>query len=76
MALWRRGGVETIAELDALMEQKISRAFEGDAVVGRMEEDLKAWLHALMRTLEGDLTALWHALRGSARTHVPLRNTG
>ena len=58
VALWRRGGVETIAELDALMEQKISRAFEGDAVAGRMEEDLKAWLHALMRTLEGDLTAL------------------
>lgn len=58
VALWRRGGVRTIDELDALIGEKIRSAFEGDVVRQHIQEDLRAWLEDLMRALEGELTAL------------------
>jgi len=56
--VWRRGGVNTIEQLDALMEHNIAKAFSGEAVTKRMEGELRAWTDDLMRTLEGELTSL------------------
>lgn len=58
VALWRRGGVETIKTLNQLIEKKIELAFAGDAATKRIEPELRAWLDGLMRTLESELTAL------------------
>ncbi|MGN0775766.1 MAG: Hsp70 family protein [Candidatus Ventricola sp.] len=58
VALWRRGGVDTIRELDALLAGNIERAFSGEAVAERLREDLRTWTDGLMRELEGELTAL------------------
>lgn len=56
--LWRRGGVRTIDELDALMQKEIAKAFSGEAAQARIEEVLRDWLAELMQRLEGELTAL------------------
>ena len=56
--LWRRGGVRTIDELDALMQKEIAKAFAGEAGQARIEGVLRGWLAELMQTLEGELTAL------------------
>lgn len=56
--VWRRGGVNTIEQLDALMEHNIAKAFSGEAVTKRMEGELRAWTDDLMRTLESELTSL------------------
>ena len=56
--LWRRGGVRTIDELDALMQKDIAKAFAGEAGQARIEGVLRDWLAELMQTLEGELTAL------------------
>ncbi|MDO5299293.1 MAG: Hsp70 family protein [Clostridia bacterium] len=58
VALWRRGGIGTIDELDAHIAAAIDGAFAGEAVRARIEEELREWTDALMRTLEGELTAL------------------
>lgn len=58
VALWRRGGVGTIRELDALLAGSIERAFAGEAVAARMGDTLRAWTDGLMRELEGELTSL------------------
>lgn len=58
VALWRKGGAETIDELDALIERKIARVLSTDAVKKRMEGELRVWLDELMRALEDELTAL------------------
>ena len=56
--VWRRGGVNTIEQLDALMEHNIAKAFSGEDAVKRVEGELRAWTDELMRTLEGELTSL------------------
>ena len=56
--LWRRGGVRTIDELDALMQKEIAKALSGEAGQARIEGVLRGWLAELMQTLEGELTAL------------------
>lgn len=56
--LWRRGGVRTIDELDALMQRNIAKAFSGEESQARIEEVLRDWTGELMRTLEGELIAL------------------
>lgn len=58
VALWRRGGVDTIRELDTLLASNIERAFSGDAVAERLRDDLRVWTDGLMRELESDLTDL------------------
>ena len=58
VALWRRGGVDTIRELDALLAQNIERAFASDAVAVRIRDDLRVWTDGLMRELEGEMTDL------------------
>ena len=58
VGLWRRGGVDTIDELDAMLEQRIADAFAGEAVAGRIREHLRGWTDGLMRELEGELTSL------------------
>lgn len=56
--VWRRGGVDTIEQLDALMEHQIAKAFSGEEAAGRIKGELRTWTDELMRTLEGELTSL------------------
>ena len=56
--LWKRGGVKTIDALDEVLQKNIEKAFAGEAVKARIEGDLRVWLDALMRQLEGELLAL------------------
>ena len=56
--LWRRGGVDTIRELNELLEKNIARDFAGEAAAKRMRQDVEAWTQELVGALESDLTAL------------------
>lgn len=56
--LWRRGGVNTVKELDALLEERIAHAFSSEAAAERIRPELAAWTDALLRQLEGELEAL------------------
>lgn len=56
--LWRKGGIDTIEELNRKVERKISKAFAGDELCGRIEDELHDWLDELMRNLENELTTL------------------
>ena len=56
--LWRKGGIDTIEELNRKLERKISKAFAGDELCGRIEDELHDWLDELMRNLENELTTL------------------
>ncbi len=58
VALWRSGGVATLEELDVVLADSISRAFESDQVRERMREPLRAWMQGLMNELENELTSL------------------
>ena len=55
---WRRGGVNTIKELDALLETRIAEAFSGEEAAERIRGDLAIWTGELLSQLEGDLEAL------------------
>ena len=56
--LWRRGGVDTIKELDALLETRIAEAFSSDAAAERIRPELSRWTDALLAQLEGELESL------------------
>lgn len=56
--LWRRGGVDTVSQLDALLEARIAEAFSGDEAASRIRNDLTHWTDALIAQLEGELEAL------------------
>ena len=56
--LWRHGGVDTIDELDGLIEQRIAEAFSGDAIRESLSDSVEGWLQNLMRTLENELYSL------------------
>ena len=56
--LWRRGGVDTIEEMEAKLEASIPKAFASEATAKRIEEELCIWTGALMCRLEGELTSL------------------
>ena len=56
--LWKRGGVETIRELDGVLEASIAQVFAGEAAAQRIKGDLAAWTDALVRELEGELSSL------------------
>lgn len=58
VVLWRRGGVDTVRELDALLEKRIKDAFAGDAAAKKIRGELAEWTQELMRALEGELTEL------------------
>ena len=58
VALWRKGGIATINDLNDEIERKISKAFSSDALAEKIQDELRAWLDELMQTLEGELTAL------------------
>lgn len=58
VALWRRGGVDTIKALDSVLEREIARAFSGEEAAARIEGELRAWMERLTRTLEGELMRL------------------
>jgi len=56
--LWRRGGVDTIRDLNAQLEERIAKAFAGEAAAERMKQDVADWTRELAGALEGELTAL------------------
>ena len=56
--LWRRGGVNTIRELDALLEARIAEAFSGEEAAEKIRSDLSAWTSGLLHQLDGELEAL------------------
>jgi len=56
--LWRRGGVDTLDDLNALLEENIARDFAGEAAAERMKQDVARWSEELAKALEGELTAL------------------
>ena len=58
VALWRRGGVDTIDDLDALLTRKMAQAFAGEETARRIQDDLRGWTDALLHDLEGELTEL------------------
>ena len=58
VALWRRGGVDTIKALDGVLEKEIARAFSGEAAAARIEGELRAWTERLTLTLESELASL------------------
>ena len=58
VALWRRGGVETVGALDGILEREIAGAFAGEEAAGRIEGELRAWTERLAGRLERELTDL------------------
>lgn len=58
VALWRRGGVETIKGLNVLLEENIRRDFAGEKAAARMQKDVAAWTQELAESLENELEAL------------------
>ena len=56
--LWRRGGVDTIKELDAVLEQSIAKAFSSEEAAEQIRDDLSRWTADLVAQLEGELEAL------------------
>jgi len=58
MKLWRSGGVDTIKDLDAVLEQRIAEAFSGEEAAERIRGELSRWTSDLMAQLEGELEAL------------------
>ena len=56
--LWRRGGVETINELNSLLEARITQDFAGEAAAQRMRPAVESWTTALAGALEQELEAL------------------
>ena len=56
--LWRRGGVDTIRDLDAVLEQQLAKAFSGETAAQRIHGDLSRWTDALLARLEGELESL------------------
>ena len=58
VVLWRHGGVDTIEELDGLIEKRIAEAFQGDAIREILSDSVGDWLQNLMRTLENELQSL------------------
>ena len=58
VALWRRGGIATIAQLEGEMQARIEAACAGEAAKKRLEAGMGDFAQALMQQLEGELTAL------------------
>ena len=58
VALWRKGGVDTIDELETLLGARMAEAFAGEAVTARLADVLRTWTDELTRALEDELTAL------------------
>lgn len=56
--LWRRGGVESLDDLNVLLEKNIARDFAGEAAAERMKADVAGWSQELAKALEGELTEL------------------
>ena len=56
--LWRRGGVNTVKELDQLLETRLAEAFSGEEAAGRIRDDLSRWTGELLAQLDGELQAL------------------
>lgn len=56
--LWRRGGVDTIKELDALLEARIAEAFSGEEAANRIRSDLRTWTGELLHQLDGELESM------------------
>ena len=56
--LWRRGGVDTIRDLDKVLEQRIAEAFSGETAAQKIRGDLSRWTDALLARLAGELESL------------------
>ncbi|MBQ7885550.1 MAG: Hsp70 family protein [Clostridia bacterium] len=56
--LWRRGGADTIKELDQILQQRITEAFSGEEAAGLIRDDLARWTGALLNQLEQELETL------------------
>ncbi|MBQ7786340.1 MAG: Hsp70 family protein [Clostridia bacterium] len=56
--LWRRGGIETIEEMETQLEEAVQKAFSSPETVRNMEGELRIWTDALMHRLEDELTSL------------------
>ena len=56
--LWRRGGIATVDDMDAQIQERIAAALSGDALKERAQEPLERWTRALLSRIEGELAAL------------------
>ncbi|MBQ9009529.1 MAG: Hsp70 family protein [Clostridia bacterium] len=56
--LWKRGGIDTIDELDSVLTERISRDFSGEAVRERLTETIRDWLDRLTDKLQDQLMNL------------------
>ena len=58
VALWRKGGVGTLKELEEHTARQIAKALSGGEAKERVAPVLAAWTDELMRALEGELQSL------------------
>ena len=58
VALWRKGGVGTLKELEEHTARQIAQALSGSEARERVAPVLAAWTDELMRALEGELQSL------------------
>lgn len=58
VSLWRKGGVDTIGQLEEQLRARMTEAFAGEAVTARLSDALRVWTDGLARGLEEELTAL------------------
>lgn len=58
VALWRRGGLKTIDQIDASLETSLKEALAGGDVRAAMTQEIGVWAQALLDRIEGELTAL------------------
>ncbi len=58
VAMWRGGALDTIEQLDGIIEEKISDAFKGSRVREQLEDAISQWLSKLLSTIEKELTLL------------------
>ncbi|MBP3655178.1 MAG: Hsp70 family protein [Clostridia bacterium] len=58
IALWKRGGIGTIEELERVLSQRIEASVGSEAVRAQIAPVLQGWTDRLMDRMEGELTAL------------------
>ena len=58
IALWKRGGIDTIEELERVLAERVEASVESDEVKTQIAAQLQEWTDRLMSRMEGELTAL------------------
>ena len=72
--LWKRGGIETINDLDAVLTERISKDFSGEAVRERLTGTIRDWLDRLTDRLQDRLMNLCYRC-GIPPEQMTLSNT-